>query len=147
MDDKLTLYQGLERFHIKYREHLSHHEESLSADAISFFRCHDIAHVLFACDISLFGEGAVKIWTIFGTTLGFWNHIKEYRKVNAYQLSKNFGFTHTLKNLFKFLFCIPTIIIRANQMNRSWPWNDFEAYLDKPISAIRKEFNIKVINY
>jgi hypothetical protein len=48
--------------------------------------------VLFGCDISLFGEGSVKIWTIFGTTLGFWNHITAYKKANAYELSKNFSF-------------------------------------------------------
>ncbi|MBT8191343.1 MAG: hypothetical protein KJO29_13010, partial [Bacteroidia bacterium] len=103
-----------------------------------------IAHVLFGCDISLFGEGSVKIWTIFGTTLGFWNHLRAYKAANAFELSRNFGPVHFLSNIFKFLLCIPLIIIKAKKMHKPWPWDDYEPYLDQAISEIRKEFNIQV---
>ncbi len=144
MEDGITLRQGLEKFHKKYKGHLSHNKKGISREAQAFFMSHDVAHVLFGCDISLFGEGSVKIWTIFGTTLGFWQHIKGYRSADAFGLSKNFTLIHIVKNVFKFLFSIPILIIRAKRMHKPWPWSEFEPYLDTPISEIRKNFNIQV---
>ena len=145
MEDTITLRQGLEKFHTEYKNHLSHEKKGISSEAQAFFRSHDIAHVLFGCDISLYGEGTVKIWTIFGTTLGFWKHLSGYQDANALDLSKNFTVPHVLSNIFKFLSSIPIVIIRAKRMHKPWPWTDFESYLDTPISEIRKEFNIKVL--
>lgn len=67
----ITLRQGLEIFYEEYKSNLSHQKEGIPNEVKSFFKSHDIAHVIFGCDISLLGEGSVKIWTIFGTTLGF----------------------------------------------------------------------------
>jgi len=143
-ENKITLRQGLEKFYKEYSDYHSHTKEGISNEAKAFFSSHDIAHVVFGCDISLFGEGSVKIWTLFGTTLGFWNHIKGYKEANAFRLSRNFGFTDVVKNSFKFLFSIPGLIIRARKMHKPWPWSGYEPYLDMPISEIRKEFNIQL---
>lgn len=145
MEDSITLRQGLEKFYEEHKSHLSHNKEEIPCDVKSFFKSHDIAHILFGCDITLFGEGSVKIWTVFGTPLGFWNHIKAYKKSNAYELSKNFSLAHIAGNIFKFLLNIPVLIIRAKRMQKLWPWSEFEPYLDTPISEIRKEFNIQVL--
>ena len=141
----ITLRQGLEQFHKKNEEYLSHNKNGISSEAKTFFQSHDIAHVLFGCDISLLGEGSVKIWTIFGTTLGFWNHIRGYQEANAFELSKDFTLAHIVSHIFKFLCSIPVLIFRARKMNKPWPWSEFEPYLDMPISEIRKEFNIQVL--
>ena len=143
-ENELTLRQGLEKFHRYYSDYHSHTQEGISDEAKAFFTSHDIAHVLFGCDITLFGEGSVKIWTLFGTTLGFWNHIRGDREANAFRLSKNFSFSHVVGNIFKFLFAIPGLIFRAKRMYKPWPWSDFEPFLDMPIAEIRKEFNIHV---
>ncbi|MEL6719136.1 MAG: hypothetical protein AAFP82_10500 [Bacteroidota bacterium] len=146
MEDKnITLRQGLEHFYREHQDYLSHDKEDISSEVASFFRSHDAAHVLFGCDISLFGEGAVKIWTIFGTTLGFWNHISAYNKASAFELSRNFGFAHIARNIFKLLRSIPIVIWRAKKMHKPWPWSGFDSYLDRPITEIRKEFNIRVL--
>jgi len=145
MESNITLKQGLEIFHKEYKYHLSHNAKGISKEAQSFFKSHDTAHVLFGCDISLFGEGAVKIWTIFGTSLGFWKHVRGYHDAGALGLSKNFTFLNIFKNIFKFLFSIPVIIFRAKQMRKKWDWKEHESYLDTPLSEIRKEFNIKVL--
>ncbi len=145
MEDNMTLRQGLDSFHKAYKTHLSHNKKGISNEAQVFFKSHDIAHVLFGCDISLFGEGTLKIWTIFGTTLGFWKHITGYKDANAFELSKSFTLLHSLKNIFRFLFSIPKIITRAKQMHKPWNWTAFEPYLDTPIAEIRKEFNIKIL--
>lgn len=144
-EPNITLRQGLEKFHRVNRDYHSHTEKGISDEAKTFFVSHDIAHVLFGCDISLFGEGSVKIWTIFGTTLGFRNHIKGYKEANAFRLSRNFSFSHVLRNIFKFLISIPVLILRAKKMHKPWPWSGFEPYMNIPISEIRKEFNIQVL--
>lgn len=145
MEDDMTLRQGLELFHKQFKGHLSHNKKEMSIEAQTFFRSHDIAHVLFGCDISLYGEGAVKIWTIFGTSLGFWKHLSAYQDANALSLSKKFTLSDIVNNIFKLLFSIPIIIIRAKRMHKTWDWAGFEPYLDTPISEIRKEFNIKIL--
>ena len=141
----ITLREGLERFYEEYQPDLSHKKEGLPDEDRSFFRSHDIAHVLFGCDITLFGEGSVKIWTIFGTTLGFWDHIAAYKQADAYELATHFSFAEVVTNIFKLLFSIPVLIIRAKRMNAPWPWSDFEAYLDTPVSELREKFNIQVL--
>lgn len=142
---QLTLRQGLENFRKENKDYLNHKKEGISSEAKTFFKSHDVAHVLFGCDISLFGEGSVKIWTIFGTTLGFWKHLAAYKQANAYELSRNFKLAHIVKNMFRFLVKIPTIISRARQMNKRWPWSSFDAYMDSPIVDIREEYNIRVL--
>ncbi|NRA92461.1 MAG: hypothetical protein HRU26_07200 [Psychroserpens sp.] len=144
-ENQMTLEQGLEQFYKCYPEDLSHNDEGLPEDVKAFFRAHDIAHVIFGCDISLFGEGAVKIWTTFGTSLGFWKHLSEYKQANAFELSKKFPFLRSLKDLLKLIIYFPSFILRAKRMLKLWPWTDYEKYLDKPISEIRREFNIKVL--
>lgn len=141
----ITLQKGLEQFYETHQENLSHLDCNLPKDVKDFFKSHDIAHVIFGCDISLYGEGSVKVWTVFGTTLGFWKHISEYNKANAFDLSKKLPFTTVLKDFFKLLISIPLLVIRAKKMNKRWPWKGFENYLETPIHEIRKEFNIRVL--
>lgn len=144
-ESDFILRKGLKKFRNQYKDHLYHDKNNASKEAIFFFEAHDVAHVLFGCDISLYGEGSVKIWTIFGTTLGFWKHIKGYKEANAFELSRDFTLSHIVKNIFKLLFAIPRIIYRAKQMTKPWNWVGFEQYLDRPIEEIREEFNIKIL--
>ena len=145
MNESITLRQGLVSFHALYRDHLSHDKPGISNDAKQFFESHDIAHVLFDCDITLHGEGKVKIWTIFGTNLGFWKHITAYREASAYHLSKQFTLLDFIHDVPRFIISIPQIIFRAQRMNKPWDWNGFNDYLDKPLSELRNEFNIQVL--
>ena len=134
-------------FRERYAGHLSHDEDWVSSEARAFFESHDVAHVLFECDISLFGEGAVKIWTVFGTDIGFWRHIRDYREASAFELSKHFGFLHAMSNTAKLIPVIPLIITRAKRMSKPWPWTGFGRYLDTPVCEIRNEYNIYVLKY
>lgn len=69
MKSEITLREGFETFKKKNVKYLSDRDTSEKAE--EFFRCHDIANVVFGCDTTIFGEGLVKILTVFGTTLGF----------------------------------------------------------------------------
>ncbi|MEM7161193.1 MAG: hypothetical protein AAF487_02020, partial [Bacteroidota bacterium] len=97
----MTLGEALEEFYRDNEVHLSHNSADLSDEVRSFFKSHDIAHVIFGCNISLFGEGAVKIWTIFGTSLGFWNHLSDYKKASAFRLAEQFIWYQELGNALK----------------------------------------------
>ncbi|WGK64838.1 hypothetical protein [Croceiramulus getboli] len=140
----ITLREGLEQFYARYENQLSHTDTALPQEVHAFFKSHDLVHVLFGCDISLFGEGQVKLWTIFGTTLGFWNHLKLYRKANAFELSRKLPFWKSITDLFRLIGSVPVLILRARQMHRPWPWEEYERYLDTSIADLRKEFNIQV---
>lgn len=143
MKDTLTLQQGLEKFRAANSKYFS--ARSISEEGKAFLKDHDIAHVIFNCDTSLYGEGVVKTWTTFGTTLGFWEVINGYQEVNAFELFRMYSFKHISKNIFRYLKVIPTIIRSAKNMSKPWPFSNYEPYLNTPIAAIRKEFNIQVL--
>jgi ubiquinone biosynthesis protein Coq4 len=84
MERDVTLREALCKFHRENSRVIF--DTEISNDSEIFFNCHDIAHVIFECDTSLRGEGIVKLRTIFGTTLGFANHVKEYAEANALEL-------------------------------------------------------------
>lgn len=142
-DSSLTLRQGLDRL---LRENaLLFSDREVSRDAQEFFRCHDVAHVVFGCDTSLFGEGVLKIFTIFGTTLGFWKHLSGYAEASAFSLFRRYSPAHVARNAFWLILNIPGAIVRAKRMSRLWPWRDHGEYLDWQLAEIRREFNINVV--
>lgn len=143
MNAQPTFQQALDKFYHKNRQIFA--KKELSEKGKEFFRCHDAAHVIFGCDTSFFGEGAVKIWTIFGTNLGFWNHIRGYNDGDAFSLFRMYSWQHVLKNILRLFVTIPKIIVRAAQMKKRWHWSNYEQHLHRPLDEIRKEFNIKVV--
>lgn len=138
--DTSTLREALSDFHTQNYKITANTEALHNAEA--FYTSHDIAHVVFGCDTSMLGEGTVKLWTIFGTTLGFKKHIRAYSEANAFDVFKQYSWAHVLKNVFKVIVVAPAIVIRARKMSKKWPWSSYDTYLDVSISEIRKEFNI-----
>jgi len=143
MNNNITLQEGIEQFHKKNRKYFS--ERSFSKQGETFLKSHDIAHVVFGCGTTIYGEGLVKIWTTFGTTLSFWEVIKGYKEVNAFELSRKYSFRHVMKNIARLLLVIPKVIVRAKRMSKPWPFGEYSAYLNRPLSEIRKEFNIEIL--
>jgi len=141
MKSQMTLSKAIQIFY--EANSLNFSDRDISKEAKEFFKCHDIAHVIFDCDTSLIGEGKVKLWTIFGTTLGFWNHVKGYSEANAFTLFKQYSVFHVLSNVFKLISLAPKTISRARSMSKKWEWSEYEVYMDIPLDQIRKEFNIK----
>lgn len=69
MDSGGTLRDGIKRFCEENAAVFT--ARDMSPAAQEFFRCHDTAHVVFGCDTSIFGEGILKMFTIFGTPRAF----------------------------------------------------------------------------
>jgi len=143
MDHTQTLQQGLDAFREKNNSYFS--KKKVSPVGNEFFLCHDIAHVVFGCGTTIYGEGLVKIWTTFGTSLGFWEVFKNYKEVNALKLARSYSVGHVVKNLFRLLTTMPKAILKTKRMSKPWPFLDYQPYLDKPLGEIRKEFNIEII--
>lgn len=143
MEDYITLNEGLKRFQQKNAKVFT--KKQLSKEGKEFLDCHDIAHVVFGCGTTLYGEGVVKIWTTFGTTLSFWKVAKGYNDASAFQLFKQYSIEHIFQNIVRLLSVIPKTIVRAKQMSKPWPFTDYKVYLDRPLSEIREEFNIQII--
>ena len=142
-DSMLTLREGLHRLRQQNARLFSDRDDS--ADVQEFFLCHDTAHVVFGCDTSIFGEGMLKIFTIFGSTLGFWKHLTAYSQANASALFRQYSFNHVVRNVFYVIAGMPRAWVRARRMTRAWPWADHDEYLDTTVAEIRREFNIEVI--
>ncbi|MEO0424011.1 MAG: hypothetical protein AAF184_16860 [Pseudomonadota bacterium] len=142
-DPTLTLREGLSRFRELNAKHVAEREQS--AEASAFFRHHDVAHVVFACDTTLTGEGRVKLFTIWGTTLGLRGHLRGYTEGNAFSLFRQYSLRHVLRQLASVLGSVPTVWRRSRRMHRRWPWSDYDAYLDVPLGTIRRELNIQVL--
>ena len=143
MDKNMTLQQGIEQFHAKNMKYFS--VRSTSKKGKEFLRCHDVAHVVFGCDTTIYGEGVVKIWTTFGTTLSFWKVIHGYNEANAFKLFKMYSLRHMVENILQFIIVIPKVIIRTKRMSKPWPFSVYSPYLNTTLSEIRSEFNIQII--
>lgn len=139
----MTLRQSLKKFRSQNQEIFDKGNSSKEAD--SFLLSHDVAHVIFNCDTSIYGEGKVKIWTTFGTTLGFWEVVKGYNDASAFQLFKMYSLGHVAKNIGRIFFVIPSIIFRAKRMSKPWPFNSYQSYMDMPLKEIRSNFNIQIL--
>ncbi len=138
----MTLREGLDQYFARNAAVLVDRE--LSPEAQAFFRCHDVAHVVFGCDTSLYGEGTLKLYTLFGTTLGFWKHLSGYSEASAFALFRQYSVAHLAKNILRLLRSMPGTILRARQMSKPWPWDDHSRYMDRSLEEIRREFNIPI---
>lgn len=140
MDAEITLRAALEDFTERNQKYFT--SRDVSPEAQEFFRCHDTAHVVFGCNTTIVGEGTVKIWSIFGTTLGFWKHVRGYAEADAFSLFRQYSWAHVAKSIARLVVTIPRAIWRARQMAKPWPWASHDDYLDQPLAAIQSEFNI-----
>lgn len=143
MEENLTLRAGIARFHKKNKKYFAKRSNSEAGEA--FLADHDVAHIVFGCDTTIYGEGVVKIWTTFGTNLSFWKVINGYQEASAFELFRRYSFGHILKNILRFMVVIPKVIVRAKRMSKPWPFSGYSAYLDTPLVEIRKAFNIQIV--
>ena len=143
MDKNITLQEGIELFHKKNKKYFA--ERPYSKKGKEFLKCHDIAHVVFGCDTTISGEGVVKIWTTFGTTLSFWKVVNGYNEANAFELFRMYSLRHIMKNILRFILVIPKVIVRSKRMSKPWPFSEYKPYFNTPLSEIRSEFNIHIL--
>lgn len=115
----------------------------ISPEAQDFFRCHDVAHVVFGCTTALDDEATVKIASIFGTTAGL-HVLKGYRLYESRQIYKHLSPRAVLMSIARSVVIVPRTVLRCLRQRSRWPWAEFEQYLDVPLQDIRRRFGIVV---
>jgi len=115
----------------------------MSPDAKHFFRCHDVAHVVFGCSTALDDEAAVKIASLFGTTEGL-RVLKGYRLHESLEIYKRIPLGAALASIAHSMIVVPAALLRCLRQRARWPWADFEQYLEVPLQDIRHRFGIRV---
>lgn len=140
-DSALTLREGLDAY---FRAHpgLLRGDE-LSSEAQDFFRSHDAAHVVFGCGTSLPHEAVVKLSSIFGSTGGL-TVLRGYRLHESVTIYRALGLGEIVLTLVAAIVVVPRTLWRCTLQRRRWPWCDFDAWLDQPLTQIRTEFGIRV---
>lgn len=66
-DTKIALEQGITEYRVLNPD--LDEARHATPEGAEFFRCHDVAHVVFACDTSLLNEAMADASTLFGTTV------------------------------------------------------------------------------
>lgn len=137
----LTLRQGLAEYRLKNPGLLR--GEALAPDAAEFFRCHDAAHVVFGCGTTLPHEAAVKLASIFGSTGGF-GVLRGYRQHEAFDIYRRLDLPQVLATIALAPWIVARTLWRCLRQAKRWPWQDFDALLDRPLDGLRTEYRIRM---
>ena len=150
----ITLREGID----EYRDYLKKNNrhvlgKNCSEDEKLTILGHDATHVIFGLDTSLEEEAMLDCWVIFGGDV--FKVIKEYykgsldlKKTNekVYDLVKEVGY---LKYTYLYLRVIfqkwSKIFFRTRKMTK-WSYFFPSDFLEKKISDLRKDFNIKILS-
>ena len=114
----------------------------MGADAQTHFSRHDIVHVLFDLDTSIRQEAQADGWTLFGTTVGIRDIVDFMRLPEEKDLISEIGMKTILKGFLNAVIDYPRIAFRSRRLSKKWPWSGHEAFLDKKVGDIRREFGI-----
>ncbi len=115
----------------------------MSAQAQEFFRCHDTAHVVFGCDVTLDDEAVVKLASIFGTTAGF-RVLEGYRLHESLHIYRQLCAADVLRSIARSAIIVPRTVLRCRAQHARWPWAEHRQHLPAPLRELRRRFGIRV---
>jgi hypothetical protein len=138
-----TLEEGLGEYYAS-REGLVQ-GRGISPAAREFFRCHDVAHVVFGCNTTLVNEGIVKVWSFFGTTGGSFRLLRAYRLLESQEIYAQLAWSDIVSASFRLVAVVPLVLWRSLRMRKRWPWSQFDSYLAMPLADLRREFGIELV--
>ena len=142
-DSQQTLREGLEEFRAGIPKPFGGNDPSSPVGQL--FQCHDICHVVFGLSTDLRDEVLADTWAILGTTAGFWCYL-DYLKVSDPQaIFKEIGIWRSVAVTVKMLPRVLRAYVREqHQLQKPWPWDQHDHFLDRPLKDIRDEFQICV---
>lgn len=136
-----TLAEGLAEYCAAYGEHFGTRKKSLEAE--EFFRCHDVAHIIFGCDISLAEEAVVKVSSALGTTAGF-GVLRGYRLAESREVYQQLRWRDIALTALRSLVNVPKTIWRCWKMHKRWNWSEHDVLMGRPLRELRREYGIRV---
>ncbi len=138
-----SLREGIAEYYAHNSELLD--PSRLPRDAAELFRQHDAGHVIFGCDTSLRGETLIDTWTVFATTAGLRGYLKYFKYPQVNQIFAETGYWRIVLEFVRCLGDVLRVLVRSRRISARWPWQNYERYLDRTLSEIRREFNIRVV--
>ena len=117
----------------------------MSPAAQEFFRCHDVVHVVFGCNVVLDDEAVVKIASILGTTAGL-RVLKGYRLHESLQIYRRLRVRDVALSIVHSVALVPRTVYRCLRQQARWPWAEHQRYLHIPLAEIRRQFGIRVVH-
>jgi len=140
----MTLREGLEEYYAGHPGLLQ--PNSMEREQGAFFRSHDRCHVLFGLDTTLVDEGLADLWTVFGTDVGVRRYTKYvFTNPAAKQITREIGPLRVIWTTLRIIPLALRVFLRSRSMSRRWSWNGEDQYLDRPLSAIRHDLNIRLL--
>lgn len=115
----------------------------MTPEAREFFRCHDVVHVLFGCDVALDDEAVVKIASMLGTTAGL-AVLKGYSLHESLQIYRQLCVLDVLLSILRSVVIVPRTALRCLAQRARWPWSQHRQYLQTPLHELRRRFGIRV---
>lgn len=140
-DCPLTLAEGIEEFAAANPGLLPPGDGELR----EFIRAHDACHVLFGLTTTIEDEAVADTWTIFGSTVTLRRYTSYLKHPEILGLVKQAGLWHMTIGTLRALPRVLRAIRRARRMSAPWPFFDYASFLDVPIAALRRRFNVRPI--
>ncbi|MDC0669931.1 hypothetical protein [Nannocystis radixulma] len=107
-----------------------------------FIRAHDACHVLFGLTTAVEDEAVADTWTIFGSTVTLRRYASYLRHPEIAGLVKEIGLWRMTVGTVRALPRVLRAIRRARRMSAPWPFYDYAKFLDQPIAALRRRYNV-----
>jgi hypothetical protein len=137
-----TLQKGLEELRALEAAQQNDASETFDAALQTELTQHDVIHVLFGCGTDLQGEIQAHVWTLFGTTLS----MQQMHQVNTHKDHKSalqeIGHFKLLRTWLRLFPQLLRTIWRAKHMSKKFPIEQTDAYLQRSLKEIRREFSI-----
>lgn len=140
---QLTLREALAEYYRSNPDLLD--PDGMPEDAAQFFRQHDMAHVVFGCDTSLAGEVRADMWTIFGASVGLRGYIEYLKYPQVNDVFEGLGYWQVAVASARALPDVGRIFLRSRKMQRPWPWDGYEPFLDRTLCDVRGEYGVQVL--
>lgn len=142
-DSRMTLREGLAEYFAQSDDLMEGSE--LPPDLGIGLQSHDVAHVVFGCDTSFLGEAILVRWSLFGVVGSVRPYLIGMQRKETRGLFFDAFAKFRLSMLWPLAKYSSIAVYRSLRMQKRWPFEDYEPYLDKPLNEIREQFGIRVL--
>ena len=147
-DCAMTLREGI----AEYRAYLTAIDRKIMVDSSEsrLLLEHDATHVIFGMDTTLEQEAGLDSWLRWGCQWRL-SYIRGYGKLPEIKalyraLIKEFGWLGFFRLYWKTLRLKGRVFKRSRSMAKKWPYEFPAAWLDRPISELRQEHGVIILN-
>lgn len=118
----------------------------LSPESASLFRSHDYCHVIFGLGTTLGDETLADTRTLFSCDVGMQRYAAYLATdEQAKALFRELGYSRAIWATVLSLPRIFRAAVKSWRMPKRWPWSPPDAYLNRSLAELRREFGIHVI--